>query len=98
MQQARAGNDEEDNPGQTRHHSQTWIKEFGGTESEKNGGEEIGCRSDEQIKHARENCAQRADEILRGLVWRRQITPRHPRWEIARAIGDQREEEQGAGE
>src|SRR5207253_11472633 len=53
-------------------------------------------RSKEQIKHARENGSERSDKILGRPVRRRQITPRAPRGEIARAIGNQREEEERA--
>ena len=70
------------------------LNNFAAAESEQNGREQIRRGADEEIKNAGDDRAERADEILRRPVRRREMTARHPRRQVFRIVGNQREKKQ----
>ena len=73
------------------------VEQFRAAESEQDHGQQVGSGADHQVGKARDDGAERADEILRGAVRRRDVAERDPGGQIPRGVGDQREEKQRAG-
>ena len=94
LQQTRAGDEKEKNPREPSRDAQTRMKQFHRAEAEQDRRNQIGSGSDEEITNTGENGAEPADEILRRMIGRREITPRHPRGQIFGRVGDQGEKEQ----
>ena len=73
-----AGSDEQNCPGQARPDSEVRVKQFRAAKKEQHAGQEIGSSAEREVTEAGDNRAERADKVLRGFIWRREITPWNP--------------------
>ena len=94
LKQAGARNDEEDYPDDPWRHPQSRVEQLRAAKPEQDHSEQVGSGTDHQIGKARDNGSERADEILRGAIWGRDVAERNPGGKILRCVRDQGEEEQ----
>ena len=96
MEQARARNDEEDNPADRAADAQIARETtFAAAKSEQDDREQIRSGADQEIANAGDDRAEWADEILRRPVRRRgRVKEREPGRDILRDVGNQREKKQ----
>src|SRR5207248_1592444 len=97
LKQARARNDEENDPANTRCDAQFRIKQFRAAEAEQDNGEKIRSRAHHHVGESRDDRTEWAYEILRGPVWRRNLAEPDPGRHVLGRVGDQREEKESAG-
>ena len=94
LKQTSARRDEENGPWQSGDQPQVRVKQFHRAKKEEDACEKIGGGTNQIIENAREDRAERTDEVLRRLIRRREITPRYPGRQILGVIGNQCKEEQ----
>ena len=94
MEQTGARNDKKNDPHDSPRHPQTRVKQFHYPEAKKNCCQEIRGSADQLIADSRDNCTERPDEILRGMICRRATAEPNPGWHVLRRVGNQREKEQ----
>ncbi len=71
MEQAGTRNDKKNDPRDSPRHPQTRVKQFRYAEAEKSRCQKICGGADQLIADSRDNCTERPDEILRGMICRR---------------------------
>lgn len=94
MEQAGAGSDKKNDPRDSPRHPQTRVKQFRYAEAEKGRCQKICGGADQLIADSRDNCTERPDEILRGMICGRDMAKPNPGWHVLRRVGNQREKEQ----
>ena len=94
MEQAGAGSDKKNDPRDSPPHPQTRVKQFRYAEAEKGRCQKICGGADQLIADSRDNCTERPDEILRGMICGRDMAKPNPGWHVLRRVGDQRQKEQ----
>ena len=70
------------------------MKQLRGPEPEKNNREKIGGSADQEVAETGDDCSDRANEILRRRIRRRDFAEPNPGRKILGVVGDERQEKQ----
>ena len=82
LEKAGSGNDEEHDPADPRRDAQFRVEKFRAAKPEQNHREQIRRGAQHHVGKPGDDCAERADEILRRPVGRRNLAEPDPGWNV----------------